>query len=91
MGFHVVALSRGSDKEKFAKELGAHDYIDGSKGDMAEQLQKMGGASLIVCTAPNPKVISPLINGLGPQGHLLILARKLRLNILKEAVLTLFW
>jgi len=74
MGFHVVALSRGSDKEKFAKELGAHDYIDGSKGDTAEQLQKMGGASLIVCTAPNPKAISPLINGLGPQGHLLILA-----------------
>jgi D-arabinose 1-dehydrogenase-like Zn-dependent alcohol dehydrogenase len=74
MGFRVVALSRDSKKEQFARDLGAHEYIDGSKGDMGEALQKLGGASMIVSTAPNPKVISPLLKGLGINGKLLILA-----------------
>ena len=73
-GFRVVALSRDSKKEKFAKELGAHEYIDGSKGDMGEALRALGGASLIVSTAPSAEVISPLLKGLGPLGKLLILS-----------------
>jgi D-arabinose 1-dehydrogenase-like Zn-dependent alcohol dehydrogenase len=73
-GYRVVALSRDSQKEKFARDLGAHEYIDGSKVDQGEALQKLGGASLIVVTAPNPKVISPLMKGLGIMGKLLILA-----------------
>ncbi len=73
-GYRVAALSRNADKEKFARDLGAHEYIDGSKGDQGEALQKLGGASLIVVTAPNPKVISPLMKGLGMMGKLLILA-----------------
>ena len=76
MGFNVVALSSSGAKEKFAKELGANEYLDASKGDLAEGLQKLGGASLIVCTAPNPKIIGPLVGGLGMMGKLLILARK---------------
>lgn len=79
-GFRVVALSRNADKEKFARDLGAHEYIDGSKGDQGEALQKLGGASLIIVTAPDPKVISPLMKGLGIQGKLLILAGKLCLS-----------
>ncbi|KAH6672837.1 putative alcohol dehydrogenase [Halenospora varia] len=74
MGFKVVALSRGADKEQFAKDLGAHVYIDSSKVDPAEALQKMGGAKLIVTTAPAAEVISPLLKGLGILGKLLILS-----------------
>ena len=73
-GYRTIALSRDARKEKFARDLGAHEYIDGSKGDTAEQLQKLGGANLIVCTAPDPKLISPLLKGLATQGKLLILA-----------------
>lgn len=76
-GYRVVALSSGSEKEEFARKLGAHDYIDGSKQDQAEALQKLGGADMIVCTAPNPKVIGNLVNGLGIKGKLLILAGEL--------------
>jgi D-arabinose 1-dehydrogenase-like Zn-dependent alcohol dehydrogenase len=50
------------------------DYIDASKGDIGEQLQKLGGASCIIFTAPNQELIPPLLRGLGPVGKLLILA-----------------
>ncbi|KAJ5112756.1 hypothetical protein N7532_000801 [Penicillium argentinense] len=73
-GFRVVAISRDAQKEKFVRELGAHKYIDSSKEDPAEALQKIGGAALVVATAPNPKVIAPLMKGLGPLGKLLLLA-----------------
>lgn len=76
MGYRTVALSRGTDKKDFAMKLGATDYIDTSKGDAAEALQKLGGAALIVATAPNPEHISPLVGGCKPLGKLLILARK---------------
>lgn len=73
MGFRTVALSRGEDKREFAMELGAHDYIDNSSmGDVAGELQKLGGAALIVVTAPNAEAISPLIGGLAPRGTLLL-------------------
>jgi D-arabinose 1-dehydrogenase-like Zn-dependent alcohol dehydrogenase len=77
LGYRTVALSTSADKKDFAFQLGANDYIDTSKENAAEALQKMGGASLIVVTAPNPEVMGPLVNGLGPMGKLLILARKL--------------
>lgn len=73
-GYRVVALSRDSKKEQFVRDLGAHEYIDGSKQDSAEELQKLGGASLIVVTAPDAKVIPPLLKGLDILGKLLILA-----------------
>lgn len=74
-GYRVVALSSSGAKEQFARDLGAHEYIDGSKEDHAEALQKLGGASLILSTAPNPAVIGKLVNGLGLLGKLVILAR----------------
>ncbi|KXG50995.1 Polyketide synthase, enoylreductase [Penicillium griseofulvum] len=73
-GYRVVALSRDSSKEEFARKLGAHDYIDTSKEDPVAALQKLGGASLIVSTAPVPEIINPLIQGLGVMGKLLILS-----------------
>lgn len=74
MGFKVVAISGGDKKREFAHKLGAHEYIDASKDDPVKKLAELGGAALIVCTAPNPKSISPLTAGLASGGKLLILA-----------------
>jgi D-arabinose 1-dehydrogenase-like Zn-dependent alcohol dehydrogenase len=74
MGYRVAALSSGDKKRDFAKKLGAHEYIDTSKEDPCEALQKLGGADLIVCTAPNAKAIGPLTGGLEAGGKLLVLA-----------------
>jgi D-arabinose 1-dehydrogenase-like Zn-dependent alcohol dehydrogenase len=74
MGYRVVALSSGDKKRDFAHKLGAHEYIDTSKEDASQKLMSMGGASLIVCTAPNPKAIGPLTGGLEAGGKLLILS-----------------
>ncbi|KAL9012013.1 MAG: hypothetical protein Q9173_003184 [Seirophora scorigena] len=74
MGYRTVALSSSGAKEKFARDLGATDYIDGSKEDHSEGLQRLGGASLIVATAPDPSILGKLVTGLGVLGKLLILA-----------------
>ena len=74
MGFHTVALSRGKDKEQQAFELGAHVYIDTTTQDPAEELKKLGGARVIVATAPNSKAIASLLGGLAYEGKLLIVA-----------------
>ena len=74
MGYRVVALSSSSAKEDLAHTLGAELYVDGSKVNQAEALQQLGGASLIMCTAPNPEVIRGLLPGLAVNGELLILA-----------------
>lgn len=74
MGYKVVALSSGDKKRDFATKLGAHEYIDTSKEDASKKLMELGGAALIVATAPNPKAISPLTGGLAPGGRLLVLA-----------------
>ena len=76
MGYRTVAISTTSDKKDFAFQLGANDFIDTSKEDAAEALQKLGGAALVVVTAPNPKIMGPLVHGCAPMGKVLILARK---------------
>jgi D-arabinose 1-dehydrogenase-like Zn-dependent alcohol dehydrogenase len=73
MGYRTVALSSSSAKESLARELGAYDYIDGSKVSQVEALQKLGGAKLIVCTAPSANIIEELMNGLAHDGVLLLL------------------
>lgn len=73
-GYEVVAISRGSDKEQLAKELGAHHYIDIEKETVDEALNKLGGAKVILATAPNAKVISSLMGGLATGGELIIAA-----------------
>lgn len=77
MGYRVVALSRSASKEKFARDLGAFDYVDGSKTSQADYLKELGGAGMIVSTSPNPEEVGQLLKGLGPGGKLLILSRKL--------------
>jgi D-arabinose 1-dehydrogenase-like Zn-dependent alcohol dehydrogenase len=73
MGFRTIAIGRGADKQALAKELGAHDYIDNSAGPPAQALQKLGGAHVILATAPDSKSMSALVDGLGPRGTLMII------------------
>jgi len=72
MGFETVAVGRGKDKEPLARKLGAHHYIDSGGGDAAAELQKLGGARVILATAPNAKAISALVDGLSVNGKLLV-------------------
>jgi propanol-preferring alcohol dehydrogenase len=72
MGFRVVALSGGPDKEALARELGAHAYIDTRAQDPAEALQAEGGADVVLATAPHAKAIGATFNGLKPRGKLLV-------------------
>jgi len=74
MGFEVVAISRGTDKEEFARKLGAHHYVDSNRKDFAGAMAKLGGARVILATAPHAKSISALVPGLGLEGCLLIVA-----------------
>jgi D-arabinose 1-dehydrogenase-like Zn-dependent alcohol dehydrogenase len=74
MGYEVAVLSSGNDKAAFAKELGAHHYINTKSSDIASELAKLGGADLIVQTAPSPDAFGKLLDGLGPGGTLLTLA-----------------
>ena len=71
-GYRVAAISRGKDSEPLARKLGAHVYIDSAASDAAAELQKLGGASVILATAPNAKSMSSLIDGLGPNGSMVI-------------------
>jgi D-arabinose 1-dehydrogenase-like Zn-dependent alcohol dehydrogenase len=73
MGFHTVAIARGKDKEKLALELGAHRYIDSQAEDAASVLTELGGAKVILATATSAKAMTPLIDGLGIDGTLLVL------------------
>ena len=74
LGSKAVVLSRGKDKEALARKLGAHAFIDTDGGDAAKQLQAMGGAAVIICTAPNGKGMSELIGGLATGGRMVIVA-----------------
>jgi len=74
MGFVTVALNRGKEKQSLAEKLGARHYIDTTAGNPAEGLKKLGGARVILATAPDAKSISVLVGGLGPNGKLLVVA-----------------
>lgn len=73
-GFHTVAVSRGRDKEALALKLGAHRYIDTLSEDAAKCLQEMGGAKVILATAPNGQAIAQLFDGLGANGEMIVVA-----------------
>lgn len=74
MGYRTVALSSSGAKQSLAMSLGAHDYIDGSKENQAEALQKMGGAKVVLCTAPSADVIQELLPCFAPGGIMLLIA-----------------
>jgi D-arabinose 1-dehydrogenase-like Zn-dependent alcohol dehydrogenase len=72
-GYRVAAVSRGKENEALAKKLGADIYIDAAAGNPAEALQKLGGARVILATAPAAKPMTALIDGLGVDGKMVIL------------------
>jgi D-arabinose 1-dehydrogenase-like Zn-dependent alcohol dehydrogenase len=72
-GYKVAAIGRGSENAALATKLGASVYIDSKATNAAEALQKMGGAQVILATAPSSKAMSELIDGLGPNGKLMVI------------------
>lgn len=73
MGFRTVALARGADKAPLAKQLGAVHYIDTQAGDPAAQLQKLGGAKVVLATVTAGAAMAATVGGLTPRGKLLVL------------------
>ena len=72
IGFATVAIGRGSDKKSLAQKLGARTYIDTAAQDVTKELQALGGARVILATAPDGKAMGGLIDGLGVNGSLVI-------------------
>jgi D-arabinose 1-dehydrogenase-like Zn-dependent alcohol dehydrogenase len=72
-GYRVAAIGRNPENAGLAKKLGAHVYIDSKATNAAEELQKLGGAKVILATAPSSKAMSALIDGLGPHGRLMVI------------------
>ena len=71
-GYRVAAIGRGPGNAQLAKKLGADIYIDSAANDPAAELQKLGGAQVILATAPSGKSMSALVGGLGNNGTLLV-------------------
>ncbi|GJE88067.1 GroES-like domain-containing protein [Phanerochaete sordida] len=74
MGFRTIAISTSSDKRDLSLKLGADIFIDESTQNAAEELQKLGGANVIVTTAPRAEAIIRMIGGLAFEGKLLVLS-----------------
>src|SRR5271163_1983121 len=72
-GYRVAAIGRGPENATLAKKLGASVYIDSGATNAAEALQRMGGAQVILATAPSSKAMSELVDGLGPNGKLVVI------------------
>ena len=71
LGFRVVAVNRGRDKEQLARSLGAHDYIDTSAADPAAALRALGGARAIIATVTDAAAMQTIVGGLGSNGTLM--------------------
>jgi D-arabinose 1-dehydrogenase-like Zn-dependent alcohol dehydrogenase len=71
-GYKVAAIGRGPETAALAKKLGASVYIDSKAKNAAEELQKLGGAQVILATAPSSKAMSEVFEGLGPNGKLIV-------------------
>ena len=72
-GYRTIAIARGEDKAPLAKQLGAHSYIDSTTHDFAAELQKLGGATVILSTLTNADSLTAAVGGLGPNGKLVVL------------------
>ena len=72
-GYRVVAIGRGTENASIAQKLGANVYLDSGTKNAAAELQKLGGAQVILATAPSAKAMTELVAGLGPNGRLLVI------------------
>jgi D-arabinose 1-dehydrogenase-like Zn-dependent alcohol dehydrogenase len=68
MGFRIVAINRGREKEKLSRQLGADDYIDSTENSAGEALKRLGGAALVLSTAGSSAAQIDLLNGLRTGG-----------------------
>lgn len=73
MGFETIAINRGTAKAEDARTLGAHHYIDSTSGDVADALQALGGAAVVLATAGNSAAMGETVGGLSPRGELVTL------------------
>ncbi len=73
MGFVVAVISRGQAKKELAVKMGARYYIDSQTGDVSKELMKLGGAKLILATAPNAKILEKLTDGICRNGTIMII------------------
>jgi alcohol dehydrogenase len=74
LGFETVAIARGADKADFAKQLGAHHYVDSTADtSVADALQSLGGANVVLATASNSAAITSTVDGLAPRGELVVI------------------
>ncbi|MES4891899.1 alcohol dehydrogenase catalytic domain-containing protein [Streptomyces sp. NPDC096012] len=74
MGFETVAIARGPEKAEFAKQLGAHHYVDSTSGTpVAEALQSLGGADVVLATAGDSAAAAATVDGLAPRGELVVI------------------
>lgn len=74
LGFRTVAVSRGTNKEELARQLGADEYINTETTDPAQELLRRGGARVVLTTAPSGQAIGSIIGGIGANGQLLVVA-----------------
>jgi D-arabinose 1-dehydrogenase-like Zn-dependent alcohol dehydrogenase len=73
MGFRTVAIARGKDKEALARQLGAVHYIDSQNSNPAEELQRLGGAKVIIATVTHGPAMAATVGGLAPYGKLMVI------------------
>jgi D-arabinose 1-dehydrogenase-like Zn-dependent alcohol dehydrogenase len=78
MGYHTVAVARGTDKEPLARRLGAQHYIDSTKQNVAQELTKLGGARVILATLTDAKSMSDAVGGLGVDGKLMVIGASMQ-------------
>ena len=81
MGFRTVGIARGTDKEPLARQLGADHYIDSQGSDPAAELQKLGGAKVVLATVTHGPAMSATVGGLAPHGKLLVLGAADKLEV----------
>jgi D-arabinose 1-dehydrogenase-like Zn-dependent alcohol dehydrogenase len=73
MGFRTIAIARGKDEEELVKKLGARQYIDNRSQNAVEELNKLGGAKVILATVPSGKAMSEILGGLAVNGKIAII------------------
>ncbi|WP_260703101.1 alcohol dehydrogenase [Edaphobacter flagellatus] len=81
MGFKTVAIARGADKAELAKRLGAAVYIDSQTQDPAAELQKLGGAKVVLATVTNADAMAAVMGGLGVRGTFMIVGAVPKLEV----------
>jgi D-arabinose 1-dehydrogenase-like Zn-dependent alcohol dehydrogenase len=81
MGFRVVGIARGADKAAFAAQLGAHHYVDSQSQNPAQELQKLGGAKVILATATSAEAMQACLGGLSPRGTFLVVGAVPKLEV----------